>query len=354
LFTDVLRSFITYITLCSCLMIDVSNVIGMTRQIKDVRHDLCRRQLQQQQRRHTTAFSHLLNLVSLSKPLPKTSIIMCFVDEEYYALTRSIISVLSKSPAELVGELILLDDGSTSPDMLRPLEEFVMHIPKVRIIRTHARIGLIKARSLGVEKALYEVVTFLDSHIEVVEGWLEPLMMRLSIEPEIIVTPQIVVINQDNLHFQQSVGFNSIAYGVMNWDLVFHWVFTDKQPPKNKRTTAIDPVESPTMAGGLFSIRKSFFEKLGGYDEKMKGWGGENIEMSIRMWSCGYKIELIPCSIVGHIFRQKNVSVYNKEHVSIRSVYILHNLFSSSSYSRSQQNFQERTSRRYFSLIANV
>jgi polypeptide N-acetylgalactosaminyltransferase len=269
---------------------DASQVVGMVRKVPDIRHDLCRQQTK----------------ASLAS-LPKTSIIMCFVDEEYYALTRSIISVLSKSPTELVGEIILLDDGSTSPDMLAPLEEFVAQIPNVRIVRTHARIGLIKARALGVSSALYEVVTFLDSHIEVVEGWLEPLMERLAVESEIIVTPQIVVINQDNLRFQQSVSYQSIAYGQLNWDLVFHWAYTNTQPPPGKkRTSPIDPVSSPTMAGGLFSVRKSFFQRVGGYDEKMRGWGGENIEMSIRMWACGHRIELIPCSVVGHIFRQKN------------------------------------------------
>ena len=97
----------------------------------------------------SSMFRHAETLV---KRLEPTSIIICFVDEEWWALLRTLHSVLDRSPAVLIHEIILLDDGSEAPHLGLPLEAYVSALPsrpKVSIVRTHKRLGLIKARLPG-------------------------------------------------------------------------------------------------------------------------------------------------------------------------------------------------------------
>jgi len=228
---------------------------------------------------------------SLSE-LPKTSIIIIFHNEAWSTLIRTIYSVLNRSPEELIEEIILVDDASTLPHLGDQLDEAVSEMAKVKLVRMGERSGLMRARMAGVNAATAEVLTFLDSHIEATEGWLEPLMDRIRINKKAVVCPVIEEVNDKT--FQYKFVTRDLE-GVFYWGLDFGWRQIQRED--------WSPYPTPVMAGGLFAIRKEWFAELGFYDDGMEIWGGEQLELSFKIWMCGGVVEIVPCSRVGHIFR---------------------------------------------------
>ncbi|XP_063974425.1 putative polypeptide N-acetylgalactosaminyltransferase 9 isoform X1 [Diachasmimorpha longicaudata] len=236
--------------------------------------------------------------------LPATAVIICFHNEAWSVLLRTVHSVLDRSPEHLIQEIILVDDFSDMPHLKRQLLDYMMNYPKVKIIRAAKREGLIRARLLGAAAAKAPVLTYLDSHCECTEGWLEPLLDRIARDSTTVVCPVIDVIDDTTLeyNFRDSGGVN---VGGFDWNLQFNWHAVPEREKKRHKNSA-EPVWSPTMAGGLFSIDRKFFERLGTYDSGFDIWGGENLELSFKTWMCGGTLEIVPCSHVGHIFRKRS------------------------------------------------
>ncbi|KAM6929817.1 polypeptide N-acetylgalactosaminyltransferase 6-like, partial [Lycodopsis pacificus] len=236
--------------------------------------------------------------------LPTTSVIIVFHNEAWSTLLRTVYSVLHTAPAALLTEILLVDDASTDDHLKTRLDDYVRQLNIVRVLRQRERKGLITARLMGGKAAQGEVLTFLDSHCECFPGWLEPLLARIVDQPAAVVSPTITNINQYDLKFAKPIpGPQYYSRGNFDWRLHFGWEHVSEEETKGRK---IHPIRTPTFAGGLFSISKSYFQHIGTYDDQMEFWGGENLEMSFRVWQCGGQIEILPCSVVGHIFRKKS------------------------------------------------
>uniref|UniRef100_A0A914YR60 Polypeptide N-acetylgalactosaminyltransferase n=1 Tax=Panagrolaimus superbus TaxID=310955 RepID=A0A914YR60_9BILA len=199
------------------------------------------------------------NVYYNTEELQTASVIIVFTDEPFSSLVRTVHSVVNRSPKNLLKEVILVDDFSSNTDLQENLEN---HLSRFR--------------------------------------GLEPLLDRITENPTSVVCPVIDGISADNLEY---LGGSAGGVGGFWWSLHYKMEVIPESEKQRRKNPDVDFLRSPTMAGGLFAANRHYFFEIGGYDEGMEIWGGENLEISFRVWMCGGSIEIIPCSHVGHIFR---------------------------------------------------
>ncbi|EDL03081.1 inactive polypeptide N-acetylgalactosaminyltransferase-like protein 5 [Mus musculus] len=255
----------------------MSRRLGIEREVPDSRDKIC-------QQKH-----YPFNL-------PTASIIICFYNEEFNTLLRAVSSVVNLSPQHLLEEIILVDDMSEFDDLKDKLDYYLeIFRGKVKLIRNKKREGLIRSKMIGASRASGDILVFLDSHCEVNRVWLEPLLHAIAKDHKMVVCPIIDVINELTLDYMAA----PIVRGAFDWNLNLRWdnVFAyELDGPEGPST----PIRSPAMTGGIFAINRHYFNELGQYDNGMDICGGENVELSLRIWMCGGQLFILPCSRVGY------------------------------------------------------
>lgn len=228
--------------------------------------------------------------------------IIVFHKEAWSTLIRTIWSVITQSPRELLKEIILVDDYSQMVHLGDHLDEYLENFPvPVLITRLPERKGLIVARLEGVKMSTSKVLVFLDSHCECNQGWLEALVSPIVEDRSLVTVPIIDVINFNTMGVGSAITTN---WGIFDMAMSFTWEEIPRRVLDKYGDSNTELLPTPAMAGGLFAIDRAYFIAIGGYDEDMRIWGAENIEISLRIWMCGGQILTAPCSRVGHIFRE--------------------------------------------------
>ncbi|XP_039648147.1 probable polypeptide N-acetylgalactosaminyltransferase 8 isoform X1 [Perca fluviatilis] len=235
--------------------------------------------------------------------LPSISVVLIYLDEALSAIKRAIRSIIDKTPARLLKEIILVDDHSTNEDLMEKLDEYINSIDEelpglVKKVRHSEQLGLTQARLSGWRAAVGDVVAILDAHIEVHVQWAEPLLARIKEDRTVILTPVFDKVNFDDLTLTPYIPFAD----AFDWAL---WcMYESFRPEWYALKDDSQPGKSPSIMGILVADRK-FFGEIGSLDGGMKIYGGENVELGIRVWLCGGSIEVIPCSKIAHIERAK-------------------------------------------------
>ena len=110
------------------------------------------------------------NPTDLNKPLTGFSVVIC-TRKRIRFLAQAIESVISQNYDVDRYELIVIDNGP-STDTRRLVEQYSETAPVTISYYVEPRLGVSFARNLGIERARYEYVAFLDYDAVSVNDWL--------------------------------------------------------------------------------------------------------------------------------------------------------------------------------------
>eukprot|EP00929_Paragymnodinium_shiwhaense_P085362 TRINITY_DN45760_c0_g1_i2.p1 TRINITY_DN45760_c0_g1~~TRINITY_DN45760_c0_g1_i2.p1 ORF type:complete len:435 (-),score=66.71 TRINITY_DN45760_c0_g1_i2:74-1378(-) len=227
------------------------------------------------------------------------SIIIPWLAEKWLHMEETMRSLLHFTPDSLVHEYIWISDGNEDDKE----KELRAMSPKVKVISFKERQGLIRAKMKGVEVAAAPVLVFMEAHCRANKHWLQHLLQRIAQNPKTLAQPYLDIISQENWQ-----SYSPMSGGHWRYEWNFNLIFTN---PGGVFGRSSEPHPSPGTSGGIFAMRKDWFQQLGLFDEGMSQWGGDHFELTMKVWRCGGRIELVPCSRMGHLFRDPSHRPYD-------------------------------------------
>lgn len=191
---------------------------------------------------------------------------------------------LQTYPRELL-DVIVTDDGSavspTIPDD-HPLQIAV-------VVQAREGFGAGRARNTGARAASGELLVFLDGDTVPEPSFVESVARWLHLTPDAFVIghrryADLEEISLEELERALSATDTAAALGSRvladpEWSRQLHSLTRDltRESPDLWRTTI----------SSVLACRAALFEELGGFDERFREWGGEDVELGFRAYNAG-------------------------------------------------------------------
>ncbi|MDH3312854.1 MAG: glycosyltransferase family 2 protein [Nitrosopumilus sp.] len=174
-------------------------------------------------------------------------------------------------------EIILIDNNSTDNSI-----EFIKNrYPSTIIIKLEKNYGFAYPNNVGAKNAKGDFLLFLNNDTKVHPDFISEMVNVLKKDPKIAISQSMLL--KPNGDVDSSGDFiDLIGRG-----------YSSKEKINDIR-------EILSARGAAMMIRKEIFDKLKGFDEKFFV-SFEDVDLGWRAWIFGYKVVVIPNSIVYHI-----------------------------------------------------
>jgi len=174
-------------------------------------------------------------------------------------------------------EIILVDNNSTDQSI-----EFVKkNHPNVIIIKLEKNYGFAKPNNFGAKRAHGKFLLFLNNDTVVSENFLTELVKAISSDPKLAICQSLLMTFDNKV---DSAG-----------DFIDNLGRPYRSSAKPKEQMNIFSARGASML-----IKKDFFWDLEGFDEDFFV-SFEDVDIGWRAWIWGYKVKLVPTSIVYHM-----------------------------------------------------
>lgn len=199
-------------------------------------------------------------------------------------------------------EMVIVDDGSTDG-----CADFLQGNPfqNVRVLRASTRLGVAEARNFGCRESRGPVVMFMDGHCLPSKGFLSLMLHALVRVGRGFVVPQVTAQGDPNAR-----GFGMTLAGP---SLSPVWLGLEFD----------EPYPVPVGCGCCQMFFRSWLDQIGYYD-RMRTYGVEDLEISIRSWLLGGPVYVVPKALVAHYFRSKTTCNVTWSDVAYNSLRMAH------------------------------
>lgn len=189
-------------------------------------------------------------------------------------------------------ELIVIDNGSTDDSVAFLQQNF----PSIRFIHLEKNTGYAGGYQLGLQQLEHPYYVLLNSDVEVIEGWLAPLLSLMDSNPQIAaVQPSILSFNQPHQY--------EYAGAAGGWIDILGYPFARGRVMDVYETVDGQYEDQAIIfwaTGAAMMVRKEAFWKVGGLDPDFFAHM-EEIDLCWRFQRAGYQIKVEPQSKVYHL-----------------------------------------------------
>ena len=186
-------------------------------------------------------------------------------------------------------EVLVVDDASTDGGLDRVQREY----PDVRLLRKSRNEGFGRTANLGAREATAPLVFFLNSDVEVREGFLEPLVQAMR-EPSRFAAASLILDGEDRVRAPNQVAPALKRSQIRGRGSDLTRAF------RTGRLAALAPIPTFFGSGGSVMVCRDRFLQLGGFADVFLPFYYEDIDLCWRAWRRGWSSVIQPRSLVTH------------------------------------------------------